>query len=185
MTSCWRAGSLAIAARTAAASRRRAAPPPAAAPSCAAGSPSRPGSAGGRAPRKRSGSTAGSSSPAPAERGERHAARLALAAGARAVGDDPQDPGLQRRAALEAVEALQDAEPGLLHDLLGDGAAAHVAERDPQHQRAVAVDERHERVLVAGAQAREEVAIGVDDDVAHGRDLFAVPEGHGRGGHYS
>ena len=48
---------------------------------------------------------------------------LPFPARARAVGDDAQDPGLQAGAALEAVQALEDAEPRLLDDLLGDGAA--------------------------------------------------------------
>jgi hypothetical protein len=42
-----------------------------------------------------------------------------------------------------------------------------VAERDPQHQRAVAVDEGHERVLVARSEALEKLAVGVDDHVVH------------------
>ena len=63
------------------------------------------------------------------------------------------------RAALEAVQAGEDAEPRLLHDLLRDRPARDVAERDPQHQRAVAVHERHERVLVPRPQAGEEVGV--------------------------
>ena len=101
------------------------------------------------------------------ERGHRHAARLPLPARTRAVGDDPQDPGLQARAALEAVQPLQDAEPGLLHDLFGHRAGAHMAERDPQHQRPVLVHERHERVLVACLEALEQSLVLVDDQLVH------------------
>ena len=62
-------------------------------------------------------------------------------------------------------EALEHAEPRLLHDLLRDRARAHVRERDPQHQRPVLVHERHERVLVAGAQTLQQRGVGVDGDV--------------------
>jgi NAD(P)-dependent dehydrogenase (short-subunit alcohol dehydrogenase family) len=49
------------------------------------------------------------------ERRVRDAARLAASARPRDVDHDPHDPRGQRRAAFEAVEALQDAEPRLLH----------------------------------------------------------------------
>ena len=65
----------------------------------------------------------------------------------------------RRRATLEAVQAVQHAEPRLLHDLLRHRAARHVAERDPQHQRAVRIDEGHERVLVACPQARKQLGV--------------------------
>ena len=71
-----------------------------------------------------------------AEAREGHAAALALAPRLGRVREDPEDPGLQRRAALEAVEALEDAEPGFLDDLLGDGTARHEHHRHPQHRRA-------------------------------------------------
>ena len=67
---------------------------------------------------KRSGSTAAPRPPGPATRTGR--CGLAHAAGLGGVDEDAQDPRLQRRAALEAVEPLQDAEPRLLDDLLGD-----------------------------------------------------------------
>src|SRR6266571_7704771 len=41
------------------------------------------------------------------------------------VGQDAEDPGLQRGAALEAVDPAEDRLPGLLHDLLGGRAARH------------------------------------------------------------
>ena len=61
----------------------------------------------------------------------------------------------QRRAALEALDAAQDGEPGLLHDLLGDRPVAHVDARQPQHARAVGIDERDERLLVPPAERPE------------------------------
>ena len=79
-----------------------------------------PGWAGRRA-EKRSGSTAASGTRAgscSAENGQR--AALALRPGLRGVDEDPEDPGLERRAALEAVERAEHAQPRLLHDLLGD-----------------------------------------------------------------
>src|SRR5437763_2945217 len=42
------------------------------------------------------------------QRRERDAAVLALAAGLGPIGEDPEDPGLQRRAPFEAVEPLED-----------------------------------------------------------------------------
>jgi hypothetical protein len=53
---------------------------------------------------------------------ERQNASLALAARLGGVGQDPEDPGLQGGASLEAFEPLEDAEPGLLYDLLGNGS---------------------------------------------------------------
>src|SRR3954467_428024 len=50
------------------------------------------------------------------KRREGVASALAHGAGAGDVRGDAEDPGLQRRAAFETVEALQDAEPRLLHD---------------------------------------------------------------------
>ena len=95
------------------------------------------------------------------EGGERHAARLALPAGLRPVGQDAEQPGLQRRALLEALEPGEDAEPRLLDDLLGRLAVADVQARDPQHRRAVALDERAERELVAAAQAGEQLSVRI------------------------
>src|SRR5207244_10387893 len=60
------------------------------------------------------------------ERGERHAPRLAPAPRLRSVGEDPHDPGLERGAALEGVDAGDDRAPRLLDDFLGDRAGAHV-----------------------------------------------------------
>ena len=70
-------------------------------------------------------------------------------------------------ASFEAFEPVDDAEPRVPDDVLGDRARGYVGDRDPQHQRAVAVHERHERVLVAGAQTRQQVRVGVRDHVAH------------------
>ena len=73
----------------------------------------------------------------------------------RDVGDDSEQPGFQRRAPLEPVEAAKCAEPCLLDDLVGDGARADERERDFSHRRPVPVDERDERLLVAAAERRK------------------------------
>jgi hypothetical protein len=55
----------------------------------------------------------------------------------RLVQQDPDDPGAQRRALLEAVDAPKDRQPGLLDDLLRDGrlgtwARASLSRAGPQ-----------------------------------------------------
>ena len=101
---------------------------------------------------KRSGSTEGpcSSSRASDENGA--AARLANATRAGEVHDDAEEVGAERRAALERVEAPQEAEPGLLGDILGDLARRDVLACDAHERGVVAVDEMREGALVAGAQ---------------------------------
>ena len=91
------------------------------------------------------------------QRREGDGAGLAHPARLGGVDEDAQDPRSQRRAALEAVDALEDAEPGLLDDLLGDRPRVHVVPRDGEHRGVVAFDERLERALVSRAQAREEL----------------------------
>jgi hypothetical protein len=95
------------------------------------------------------------------ERREGDRAPLALAARARAVDEDAEDPGAQRRALLEAVEALQRGQPRLLYDVLGDGRAGHVHARDAHHRWGPADDEVHERLFVAGPEAlHQRVVVG-------------------------
>ena len=96
---------------------------------------------------------------------ERDGSRLALATRLRRVDEDAEDPRLERRPAFEAVEPAEHAEPGVLDDLLGDGARAHERLGDPEHRRAVALDELHERLLVTIPQPFDERA------VVHGRGL--------------
>jgi len=76
------------------------------------------------------------------------------------VDEDAEHPGAQRRAALEAREAADDAEPGFLDDLLRRGVCGHEAARDPQHERRPAADQLVEGVLVLGAQSLEQLAFG-------------------------
>jgi hypothetical protein len=65
-------------------------------------------------------------------------------------------PGPDGRAALEALDAAQDAQPCLLHDLLGDRPVMHVDEGEPDHARAVPIHERRERPLVPAAKRPEQ-----------------------------
>ena len=106
----------------------------------------------GSAPARRRGSSLSSV-------GERHAAALALRPRLGLVDHDRDDPGLQRRAALEAIKALQHAEPGLLHDLLGHRSRLHVGSRHSHHGGVVARDERLEGLFVTGAQERDGAAV--------------------------
>ena len=68
------------------------------------------------------------------------------------IEQDLEDPGAQRRPALEPVDPVDHREPGVLDDLLGDRTAGHVGQRHPHQRRAELVDERRERRLVTGAQ---------------------------------
>jgi hypothetical protein len=119
------------------------------------------------------------------QRGERHGAGVGGAARLGPVDEDPQDPRPQRRAALEAVEALQDAEPCLLDDLLGDGAARDVVAGDGEHRRVVALDQRLEGALVPGAQALEQLLLLGGSrrlDLGLGHELTLTAPGHVRPG---
>jgi hypothetical protein len=60
------------------------------------------------------------------EGGEGELAVFSLGAGLGAVGEDLVDPGLQRRARLEPVDAFEHGKPGLLHDLLSDTSVSDV-----------------------------------------------------------
>ena len=87
---------------------------------------------------KRDGSTAGSVLVAVAlQRRERDAAPFPDALGLGPVDEDAEDPGLERRAALEPVDPVEDAEPRLLDDVLGRFPRGHVGHRQPQQRRVV------------------------------------------------
>ena len=142
-----------------------------------------PGEGVVRRPRKRSGATAGSSSSAASEaKGTVRASRA------------PRVLALLTR--IQTIHVFSDErpskrsmpwmhpEPRLLHDLLGDRAALHVALRDGEHGGVVARDERLERLLVAGAQPGEQLRLGgasvaaLELDLGHG--LPNLPAGHAR-----
>ena len=79
-------------------------------------------------------------------------ARLANAARAGEVHHDAEEVGAQGRAALELVEAAQQADPGLLGDVLGDLLGGDVLARHAHERGVVELDEPLEGPLVAGAQ---------------------------------
>ena len=83
---------------------------------------------------------------------------LLLPTGARpgAVEEDPEEPGLERRAPLEALDAADDRHPRLLADLLGHGAAADGRLGQAEQPGLVAVDQFDERGLVAGLEPFDE-----------------------------
>ncbi len=93
------------------------------------------------------------------DRREGEAAPFALAARLRDVRDDPEDPGLQRRAALEASDPADDAEPGFLHDLLCDRAGGDVHPGDAEHPGAVLVDQRREDALVTATERSDDLVL--------------------------
>src|SRR3954447_22710476 len=105
----------------------------------------------------------------PRERGEWHAAALAYAAGLRLVGEDVEQPRLEGRPLLEAVQAVDGRDPRLLHDLLGDGVGADVRAGDALEARVVAGHEGDEGVLVAGPQRVEERGVPVGRPMRGGR----------------
>jgi hypothetical protein len=78
---------------------------------------------------------------------------------ARAVDEDPQQPGLERGAPREAVEAAQDAQPCVLDDLFGDRPAGNEGGGQAQQHRLVAIHERKERRLIAGPQAHQQLGV--------------------------
>jgi len=74
-----------------------------------------------------------------------------------AVHDYAHDPCLQLRTTFEPADAIEHAEPGLLHDFLGDGAAPYISQGDPKHRRLIALDELRECVLITGAQRENQL----------------------------
>ena len=99
---------------------------------------------------------------------------LALPSGDGLVHEDLEDPRLERRSALEAVQALEHRQPGLLGDLLGHRPAGHVDHGQPHHRRLMLLDQARERLLVAGPQGGELVEV-----VGHGRTDVAGRVGAG------
>ena len=94
------------------------------------------------------------------QRRERDAPPLALRPRLGGVGEDPVDPRAQRGAALEPVDPAQHAQPGLLHDVLGDRARPHVHHGDAHQRRpdtgrsAPRTRPRHARAAPRPAAAR-------------------------------
>src|SRR5215211_574753 len=111
-----------------------------------------------------------------AERGERNRAGVALSARPRDVRQDPKDPGLEGRAALEAADAVEDREPGLLCNFLGRRRARDVEPSHPQDRGVVLTQERGERGFLTGAQGFDKLGLGCFD-LGHPSDCNAAAAG--------
>ena len=73
-----------------------------------------------------------------------------------AVEEDPEEPRLERRPALESVDAAEHREPRVLRDLLCDGPAADGRLRQAEQPRLVATNELDERSLVTGLEPADQ-----------------------------
>ena len=114
------------------------------------GAAHRPGH-GSSGPGKRSAST-GDCVLAGPELGERQRPALTDPARLGLVYEDREDPRAQRRASFEAIHAVEDGQPGLLHDLLGERVRGDERPRGAAHVRVHPLDQRRRRRLVAAAQ---------------------------------
>ena len=158
ITRCWRSGSSAIASPTSA-SVSRASSRSSGSASQLDGNVFHPPGYGSPSGRKRSGSTAGSNvARAGTVRPSRSARLIARLVRMRKIHVFSEARPSKR------CEAVEHAEPRLLHDLLGDRGAAHVAAGDAQHQGLVALDELDERGLVAALERREDLLVARDHD---------------------
>ena len=68
------------------------------------------------------------------------------------IDEDAEEPGLERRAPFERLDAPDQAQPGVLHGFLGHGLAGDEAPGQTQHGLLVAAHQGHERFLVAVAE---------------------------------
>src|SRR3712207_9201852 len=93
------------------------------------------------------------------ERRERHAAPLTDTTALGLVDQDPEDPGLERRAAFETVEGLKDRDPGVLGHLLGHRPCRDIAGRDPHHARLQPPNEVSQCCLIASPQRRTQPSL--------------------------
>ena len=75
-----------------------------------------------------------------------------FSARARVVEQDLEDPGAQRRAALEVIDPADDPQPGVPDDVLGDRATGYVSEREPGQRPVELVYQLREGGLVTAAQ---------------------------------
>jgi hypothetical protein len=84
---------------------------------------------------------------------QRHRAALAGDAGAGSVEHDGEQPGGQGGPPLEPADAGEHRQPGVLHHLLGLGAAANDGRRDTDQRAMEAADQDAVGALLAVAQA--------------------------------
>ena len=97
--------------------------------------------------------------PAPGQLSQHDRPALSLASRLGPVGEDAEQPRLQRRAPVEAIDAAEDGEPGLLDDILGRRLASHVEPSNSQQRRLVAIDEESEGRLAPAPQVIDEKTI--------------------------
>ncbi len=69
-------------------------------------------------------------------------------------------PGAQRRAALEAVDAVEHGQPRVLHDLLGDRPARNVHDRQAQQHRPPLLDQARRRPPRRRPAGRAQASLG-------------------------
>ena len=109
------------------------------------------------------------------ERRERHRAPLAHAARLRAVDEDPEDPGLQRGAALEAIQALQHRS----HVSWTTSSATAPLGVNCRARRSIdgpsSSTRRMNASLVAGTQSCDEPPVGLGLHARAGVDLAHAP----------
>jgi hypothetical protein len=74
---------------------------------------------------------------------------------------------------LEAVDALEQGQPGVLDDVLGDLAIGDMGAGDREHRRAVPVDEIDESALVTCPQRVDYLVVDGGHQAPH--DLRGTP----------
>jgi hypothetical protein len=92
---------------------------------------------------------------------EGDAARVAASPRHGLVDQDSEHPRLQRRAAFEAAETLDDPDPGVLDHVLGRLLGRHIDAGEPNHRGVIPVDQARERLLVPGAEGSDETSLVV------------------------
>ena len=73
-----------------------------------------------------------------------------------AVGQDAEDPCPETRSSFEAIQSLQDGEPGLLDHLIGRRRALDEGSGQPDHCAMVSANELPKCLFVTALQARDE-----------------------------
>jgi hypothetical protein len=62
---------------------------------------------------------------------------------------------------MSLTQSVQKPEPGILYDFFRNSMIRHVASREPEHSRVVALDQDHEGTLVSGPEAVQEWSIRI------------------------
>src|SRR5262245_19832558 len=88
--------------------------------------------------------------------GERCGPALAYCPRSGAIDEDPEDPRLERRSALEGPDAPNHAQPSILHDLVSGGAGRHIEARHATQARVIFANEPGERPFVPAPKRVQE-----------------------------